>query len=75
MTMNFMIVFLLLLGVSCAIPDNKESCRSVVYHVQTLQQVVIIIRQILFGFGTNISILVLYEILLYHKFYARTGIG
>ena len=52
MTMNFMFVFLLLLGVSCAIPDNKV-CRSAVYHVQTLQQVVIIIRQIGFPFETN----------------------
>ena len=38
MTTNSMLVFVVLLGVSFAVPD-KESCRNVVYHVQTLQQV------------------------------------
>ena len=37
--MDFMLVLLVLFGVSWAVPDNKESCRNVVYNVQTLQQV------------------------------------
>ena len=37
--MNFILMLLLvLLGVCSAVP-HKESCRNVVYHVQTLQQV------------------------------------